>query len=352
MSHPKVLFILKKRHLYNLHHKDYAMNSGLLNSAQFVNKMLQKNGVWSELVQVNDNNDIDREVSKHRPTHVIIEALWVVPDKFKVLHNLHPHVNWIIRIHSEIPFIANEGVAMEWLFKYSQEAEELKIHIAPNSIKMLEDLRNIGIKNLIYLPNYYPVNHHHKFYPFDTNHEWDAHNVNIGCFGAIRPMKNQLIQAIAAIEFGNEIDKTIHFHINAERIEKGENALKNIRALFENQKRHKLVEHPWYNHEDFLDIVSKMDLGMQVSFNETFNIVAADFVSLNVPFVGSKEIPWLSCLYQADATSTSKIVNKLKFAYAAKPFGVQKLNRILLTNACEEAQKVWLKRFENHKNRL
>jgi hypothetical protein len=77
--------------------------------------MLVANGVDSTIIEVIDNNGIDREVTKYKPTHVIIEALWVIPSKFEILTKLHPNVKWIIRLHSEIPFLANEGIAMEWM---------------------------------------------------------------------------------------------------------------------------------------------------------------------------------------------------------------------------------------------
>ncbi len=36
-----------------------------------------------------------------------------------------------------------------------------------------------------------------------------------------------------------------------------------------------------------------MDLGMQVSFSESFNIVTADFVSSKVPIIVSEDITWM-----------------------------------------------------------
>ena len=112
-----------------------------------------------------DNNCIDRIVTKHRPTHVIIEALWVVPTKFVILCQLHPTVKWIIRFHSDMPFIACEGTAMSWIFKYSLFKN---IIIGINSPRFLREIRVlIKIKNrisdsdvetkVIYLPNYYPT---------------------------------------------------------------------------------------------------------------------------------------------------------------------------------------------------
>lgn len=343
MRNQKILFILKKKKLYDEVTSTKTIHSGLFNSATFVDKMLKDNGIDSNLVQVEDNNCIDREVTKYKPTVVVIEALWVVPEKFEILHKLHPNVSWVIRLHSEMPFIANEGNAIDWLFKYSKMDKKYKISVAPNTLKMYNDLKSVGIDNLIFLPNYYPVlkekkicKHYHRKY------------VNIGCFGAIRPMKNQLIQAVAAIEFGNQIGRPIHFHVNTERIEKGETVIKNLRALFANQEEHRLIEHPWYNHSDFVDLISRMDIGLQMSFNETFNIVAADFVSQNIPIIGSDEINWLNCLYKANATTSEAIVKKLKFAYRFKTCNLQKLNKINLINLSKYSQKIWCDHFKKH----
>ena len=57
-----------------------------------------------------------------------------------------------------------------------------------------------------------------------------------------------------------------------------------------------------------------MDLGMQVSLTETFNIVAADFVMNNVALVGSAEIPWLPKSFAANPSSVIDIVTKMKEA--------------------------------------
>ena len=59
MSHKKVLFILKKKKLYDTPYDDRTIHSGLFNSASFVNDMLNQIGIESHLVQVIDNNCID-----------------------------------------------------------------------------------------------------------------------------------------------------------------------------------------------------------------------------------------------------------------------------------------------------
>ena len=98
----RILFILKYRESdYGSYNNDptvekktwaytQGLSSGLLNSAKFVCDMLfDELGYESKLVQVADNNDIDREVTQYKPTHVIIEAYWVVPEKFEILTNFN-----------------------------------------------------------------------------------------------------------------------------------------------------------------------------------------------------------------------------------------------------------------------
>src|SRR2546430_15216682 len=110
----QVLFICRKSD-YHFGSPYNQKATGLKQSAGYCRDVLNLNGIPAEMVIVNDNNDIDREVTKYKPAWVIIEALWVVPEKFEVLKRLHPDVRWVIRLHSELPFIAFEGPAMDWV---------------------------------------------------------------------------------------------------------------------------------------------------------------------------------------------------------------------------------------------
>jgi hypothetical protein len=339
----RILFICKKRHVYGETEKGankLLKSSGLYNSAKFVSDMLNENCVESKIVDVVDNNSIDKEVTIFKPDFVIIEALWVVPEKFEVLTKLHPKVKWIIRLHSEIPFLSNEGIAIDWLYKYIKYKN---VHVGANStdaFKIINDL--LKNEKTYYLPNYYPLGDNKCNTP-----QKNDNIIHIGCFGAIRPLKNQLQQAIAAIDFANETGKSLHYHINSERIEgRGEPILHNIRALFKNNPKHKLIEYAWLNHEEFIQIVKKMDIGMQVSFSETFNIVTADLVSNNIPVVVSPEVTWVSSLFKADPNSNSDIVKKLHFVWNSKILNLKSLNLWGLKKYNKESTKVWLNYFK------
>jgi len=333
----RILFILKQFHLYG----NYAQrpSSGLVNSARMVVDMLNSIGFTAALVEVNDNNDIDREVTGFRPTHVVIEALWVVPEKFAVLIPLHPTVRWWVRLHSEIPFLANEGMAMDWIWRYIQYPQ---VKVAVNSPRIHDDLLGVGIPTLL-LPNYYRI-------------DPDGHRVScpdpgskilqVACFGAIRPLKNQLLQAMAAIRVANQRKQTLVFHVNGDRCEmEGENILKNLRALFAGGP-HVLMEHAWQTHDALMAILRLVDVGMQVSFTETFDITAADMLAAGLPIVVSREIAWASPLVRAETTSGEDIASKLTFVLGGHGEGLRRQSLLGLSAANIVAQNRWREALE------
>lgn len=346
----KVQFILKRREDFNpIKHNAKGLSTGLYNSASFMDQMLNDAGIESRLDVAIDNNCIDRLVTSYRPTHVIIEALWVVPQKFYILTRLHPKVKWIIRLHSEMPFMAGEGMAMDWLGDYMTFPE---LYIGVNAPRMLKEVR-LFLKTVrrltdeeinervIYMPNFYPQEYVTK--PFDRNKYW----VDVACFGAIRPLKNHLTQAVAALKFAKRLGKQLRFHINSGRIEmQGQPALNNLRGFFQHlyDEGHQLIGHEWRPREEFLELCSTMDIGMQCNFSETFNIVSADLISQGVPIVGSSEIPWSRQLFNARPANSDEIANRLLRTYYLPQLNVW-AHQKSLTKYTTDTRKIWIKYF-------
>ena len=338
----KILIILKKRQDSSGSSPVLNISTGLYNSANYVNDMLHKLRIKSKLVIVIDNNDIDREVSTYKPTHVIIEALWVVPEKFDILSRLHPKVKWIIRTHSQTPFIANEGIAMKWIAEYLRKKN---VYIACNSKEFFSNMRYFAKKEIkddskvLYLPNYYPeksVKMKRR-----TNDEY----IDISCFGAIRPMKNHLIQAFAAVKFADIVGKKLRFHINGKRTEqKGENVLKNLENFFNNldNNDYELINHEWLSTDEFHSLCKKMNYGLQCSFSETFNIVAADTITSGVPVIGTKQIPWLSNMFTCNPNRVNSIVFALIKSMIFYDTNVR-LNNFKLKSYSKKSKNVWKK---------
>jgi hypothetical protein len=347
----RVLFILKRRPDFDAKvHSHVGLSTGLYNSAKFMDDMLQSHGIESNLEVAIDNNCIDRLVTKHKPDVVIIEAIWVVPTKFSILQKLHPNVKWVIRIHSEMPFMAGEGMAMDWIGEYSGFRN---IIISCNAPRMLREIKfylkhrnqwgdREADHRVVYLPNYYPQEYKTKQFNRDKD------TIDISCFGAIRPLKNHLVQAFAAIEFAEQQKKRLRFHVNAGRIEmQGGPVINNLKGLFQHiyEHGHQLVNHLWRPREEFLMLCSQMDIGMQCNLTETFNIVGADLVSQGVPLLSNHaEIPWAIERFSASPVDSQDIIDKLYLAYDLADESVVE-HQASLTAYTTESARIWVKYF-------
>lgn len=339
MKHFKsdILFILKQR---NLHYSNSSLSSGLANSIRMLVKMLRSNSVDAVAVEVIDNNHIDRLVHQYRPRTVIIEALWVVPEKLALLKRLHPDVRWIVRLHSKLPFIASEGMAMRWIADIA--ALRPYVELAANSTTMCHDLRVSQHTQILYLPNHYEVELKHGLPKVQSTDR----TLNVSCFGAIRPLKNQLLQAVAALRYADENYLSLRFHINSTRVEgSGESILKNIRALFSSSSRHQLIEHKWLDHHAFKRLIrDEINLGLQVSYSETYNIVAADHIDCGVPVVVSDEITFVDPAFVADPNSVLSIVCAMEKALSSCVG--KRRNTRLLQQSNEDAREAWERAFD------
>lgn len=344
----KILFLLKKNNLYG-YNSTPTSKSGLLNSARITAEQITKHFDVATSVRIcEDANSINKEIHEFRPDLCIIEAIWVLPAKFTELKKHHPSLPFIIRVHSQIPFLSTEGEAVGRIYDYLKLNN---VYIGFNSYNTYKNF--YGHSHIIYLPNIYSHVYKYKI-PFRESLDYflnkrkfhpEFRPYNIGCFGAIRPLKNQLLQAFAAIEFGERHNRRINFFINSTRVEQGgESTLKNIRALFENYPKHKLVELPWFERKEFLATVSTMDIGMQLSFNESFNIVTADFVKQQIPIIVSTAIDWMPLETQIDTELVSEIVDRMDHILAYENYIIKRSS-----NALNEYNKKALQRWAHIK---
>ncbi len=349
MRRHRLLFLLKKRTGYWGDPDEATPSSGLRNSVFFLVDMLNGLGIDAKAVIVIDNNDIDREVKAFSPTVVIIEALWAVPSKFAVLTKLHPKVKWVIRVHSEIPFLAMEGISIEWLLDYVKYDN---VFVSGNSPNLNAAIKNILLSayespNLvdeknIYLPNCYVAD------DVPPRRTLPRKRLHIGCFGAVRPMKNQLMQAIAAMTYAESLGLPLVFHMNGTRLETGGSpVLKNIVALFDASPHHHLKLHPWLNHAEFLKLVATLHIGMQVSLSESFNIVTADCVTVGVPALVSPAIYWMPRRFMADPTNLADIVDKLGDVHGSEGWWLfRDLAQRALRRQAAYAANIWINTFK------
>lgn len=338
----KIIFIVKERLVYGTKSVCY----GLVNSCEFVVNKLREHGIESKVTQVPDYNHIDRVVHHYKPTHAFLEAIWVAPSKLEELAKLHPTIHWVVRIHSMVPFLVSEGMCFDWMNQYMALKEKgYKVSLSCNNIKLLKDLSAI-YEDVTFTPNiYHPIN---KEEVCDFNILKSENVINVGCFGALRLLKNHAQQALWAIQLANEKNKILHFHVNVSEYESDQTSpvLNNLHKIFA-RTNHKLVEHRWMSHGQFAQLIKHMDFGLQISFTETFNIVAADFVDNFIPVIVSGEIDFIDSGLIVNPSNPNTVMEAMKFCLNKHQVrGTVLTNANLLKKHNESATKHWVSLIE------
>jgi hypothetical protein len=333
----KILFILKERPYYtnNTNIKSY----GLINSSLHLAMYLEDLGYHVNVVTVVDANGIDKVLFQYKPDMAIIEALWVPADKIKELMEIprYKKIEFVIRVHSDIGFLSAETLSLTYINDYIG-LHKKKLTIAPNHKSFTEYLANALKHELVYLPNVIHETEYERW-----NHHDNNHIINVGCFGALRLLKNQPYQALCAIKAADILEKILHFHITAD-VHKDTTlnpVVKNLEELFKNSP-HKLIKHDWKENDDFIELIEKMDLGLQLSYTESFNIVTADFINCNIPIIVGEAIWWMPDILKTSTIDYEKSVKKIISVYKNKDSNfLRLLMKRSLSRYNKDAKKVW-----------
>jgi hypothetical protein len=243
--------------------------------------------------------------------------------------------------------MALEGISIEWLLEYVKYSNVLVSGNSPNLNSAIVNIllsayadQNLVDEKNVYLPNCYIADCIPPPAPLPKT------SLHVGCFGAIRPLKNQLMQAIAAMTFAESLGLSLVFHMNGTRLETGGSpVLKNLLALFDNSPQHHIELHPWLNHEDFLKLAATMHIGMQASLSESFNIVTADFVTVGVPALVSPAVYWMPESFMANPTDLEEIIDKLGYVYGSRRWLFKNVARHALQKQATAAAKTWVRYF-------
>lgn len=289
---------------------------------------------------VQQPEEIENAISEHKPKFVFMDGLWIKPERIRALQKAHMYTIFILRIHSDAAFIAQEGIFSNWFYKY---IEIPNVYVAFNGI----DLYNVivgcykaGSHKVLYLPNMYPIDISIKK-PIKK----DKNIIRISSFGAARVLKNHFAQALAALKFAELLNKKLILYININTADVSGlaiylNILHLIKLHPSNKHEVKLVE--WTEHKQFLEAIKEVDIGMQASLSETFNLVSCDTLSTGTPIVGTKEIPWISWIGRCNPTSHRSMLAALWRAYTFQRINVY-LNKRSLERFSNKSVKIWKK---------
>jgi glycosyltransferase involved in cell wall biosynthesis len=219
----------------------------------------------------------------------------------------NPDLEIAVVSHSNIGFLQADPRAIE-LLRQGSELEQAcpNFHIAANSQRFQTWWQATYGTAMTLLPNMYPLG------PARSRPMWQRGTLRMGCFCAIRPYKNVLTAAAAALEVGQRLRVTdLEFWISGGRREGGgQTIFAAIQQMYLNVPRAKVVERNWQSWPQFLATVGSMDLLLQPSYTEGFNMVTADGIAQGVASVVSDAIAWAPRNWQAATDDASDIANK------------------------------------------
>lgn len=308
------------------------VGSGLFNAVNQTTNSLIRNGIDAVVVQVGNEVALDAEICRHKPTIVVVQALWLSPEKLKMMKQRHPKIRFAVHLHSNMPFLAIESRAIEYTCLYARHG----IEILTNSRESYEAYRALIPNGKVFMGN--NVYERQEIKVEKPKDEF----LHVGCFGAIRPMKNQVAQVIAAMQFSREMERKLMFHINTARIEAhGKSIYQNLMQLFmQTSGDFQLSPDGWIAPDEFPHHIGRMHIHMQLSMTETFNVVTADAIMANVPIVVSSCIDWVAPECRVHSNYTSDIVKTMKLVMHSSQLLEENKERLMAYK--QEAEKQWL----------
>jgi hypothetical protein len=302
VSGPNVLLLYR-----NLAKAELGSNIGLGVNALHTVRVLRRAGVVVEAASVADPADVRARLAE-RPgvTHCVIEAPWVPRDAMADLLRAFPKIHFLVRSHSQIGFLQIEPGAIQLLRELlTLQDNSLNLTVATNSLTLKRFFETAYGGHTLYLPNLYDFERVTR--KRDVTHT--SRTLRIGSFGALRLLKNHTTAAAAALMLARKRGCDLEFSVSVENDTMGGVAvLDALRKMFADLKWAKLVERPWEDWATFRQTVSGMDLCLQVSMTETFNITTADAVAEGVPCVVSPCIEWAPDYWKADTDRLEEVV--------------------------------------------
>jgi len=283
-----------------------------LNVAGFTTaKYLRHRGIDTVVFPVRDNIDIVtsidhyNETHEKRLTHVVISAPWVSIHDMKSLIENFSDIEFVVLSHSNVGFLQADPYGTELFRRYAELSKTHKnFKVGGNCIKFAEWFKTAYKEQCICLPNIYPVERiRGKIWKGTTP-------IKIGAFGAIRPEKNFMTAAAAAVAIQSILEEPVELHMSTGGDGCQSTTLPAIEQMTDGIKGFTLVRHDWNNWDEFIKLVAQMDLMIQPSFTESFNMVTADGVSVGVPSVVSPVIFWAPDFWKVDSDDAMEIALK------------------------------------------
>jgi len=284
-------------------YKNFAANRnishiGLGVAAVNTAKVLRREGIVTNVWPILSAADLRAKLKAHPVEQVIISAPWISANELQDLANQFTETYFAVTCHSNVGFLQADPGGV----KLVRETLELEmgthnVRFAGNSRRFCDWIEATFGRRCRYLPNLYFLDGK----PPKQRSFCGGGTLRIGVFGAIRPLKNLMSSAGAALEISRKLRVPLELWTSSERAEGGgETVLAAVKEMIDGLPNVELVLNGWQSWPSFRKTVSHMHLLLQPSYTESFNMVTADGAAEGVASVVSEAIDWAPEDWKAD----------------------------------------------------
>jgi hypothetical protein len=290
---------------YWVGYSSVGLNVAAITTAEYLNH----HGIKTEVFSVRHNIDLFHKIKaaqdSDKPlTHVVIMAPWITPRDLEALIKYFPCIEFAVQFHCNVGAIhgdyrgtGNLRNYIDLMFSYPN------LHVASNSARFARWASAAYDADVVLLPNLYPLKKIELF-----NHP-SLLPIKIGSFGAIRKEKNFITACAAALVIQKNLGAPVQFHISVGGESMAKDVLDAISQMTDGVPGFNVVKHRWMAWDKFHALVRQMDILLQPSYTESFNMVTADGVLAGVPSVVSTAIEWAPEDWKADSDDAVAIAD-------------------------------------------
>jgi hypothetical protein len=290
-----------------LAYKNFAANRnishiGLGVAAVNTAKVLRRAGIVTDVWPILSAADLRArllEKPKEKPIEqVIISAPWIPTPQLQDLANQFSETNFAVVCHSNVGFLQADPNGV----KLVRETLELEmathnVRLGGNSRRFCDWIEATFSGRCHYLPNLYYLDGEAR----RARAFCGGGSLRIGVFGAVRPLKNLMSSAAAALEISRNLRVPLELWISGGRAEGGgETVLAAVKQMLAGLPNVSLMLNGWQSWPNFRKTVGHMHLLLQPSYTESFNMVTADGCAEGVASVVSEAIDWAPADWKAD----------------------------------------------------
>lgn len=293
---------------------------GLGVSAMNTSQVLRSAGVWADVMTATSAAQLEQRIDatiddalkmgQTQLSHVLVSAPWIPTNEWTRIVSKYPNISFGCISHSNVAFLHADANGVRLLREYiGLQHQWHNFVVGGNSSKFCEWAHRAYGSRLTFLPNLYNLGHTDSR-TMRTRPPYKCGTLRVGNFGAMRILKNNMTAAAAALEVHGRLGCDTELWLSSGRAKGNESVVKAIDQLTQGVKGFTVKYNTWETWSQFTATVRHMNILLQPSFTESFNMVTADGVSQGVPSVVSDAIEWAPQNWQASADDALDIANK------------------------------------------